>query len=69
MYCKNCDIFGSYRSDHSAVMLNLHLSVFKHGKGLWKFNNALLKEPQYIEMMNNHITVIKRQYSSTIICT
>lgn len=63
---KSCDILGSYRSDHSAVMLNLHFSVFKHGKGLWKFNNALLKEPQYIEMINNHIKEIKRQYAVPI---
>lgn len=47
-------------------MLNLHFSVFKHGKGLWKFNNALLKEPQYIEMINNHIKEIKRQYTVPI---
>lgn len=47
-------------------MLNLHFSVFKHGKGLWKYNNALLKEPQYIEMINNHIKEIKRQYTVPI---
>lgn len=63
---KSCDILGSYRSDHSAVMLNLHFSVFKHGKGLWKFNNALLNEPQYNEMINNHIKEIKRQYAVPI---
>lgn len=58
---KSCDILCSYRSDHSAVMLNLHFSVFKHGKGLWKFNNALLNEPQFIKMINNHIKEIKRR--------
>lgn len=63
---KSCDILGSYRSDHSAVMLNLHFSVFKHGKGLWKFNNVLLNEPQYNEMINNHIKEIKRQYAVPI---
>lgn len=42
-------------------MLNLHFSVFKHGKGLWKFNNALLNERQYIKMINNHIKEIKRR--------
>lgn len=47
-------------------MLNLHFSVFKYGEGLWKFNNALLKEPQYIEMINNHIKENKRQYTVPI---
>lgn len=37
---EECNILTSYRSDHSPVMLNLKFNEFKHGKGLWKFNNS-----------------------------
>lgn len=47
-------------------MIILQFSVFKHGKSLWKFNNALLNEPQYNEMINKYIKEIKRQYAVPI---
>lgn len=31
-----------YRSDHSAVVLELKFNKFSRGRGLWKFNNSLL---------------------------
>lgn len=56
MFKKNCDILGSYRSDHSAVVLH----------GLWKFNNSLLKELEYIEIIGQVIGTIKKQYAGPI---
>jgi exonuclease III len=37
-----------YRSDHSIVELTLNLSKHKKGPGLWKFNNSLLKDNEYV---------------------
>lgn len=63
---KKCDILTSFRSDHSPIMLVLKLNEFKHGKGLWKFNNSLLNIPEYVQSINNHIDEIKKQYALPI---
>ena len=39
----NCCIESSYRSDHSIVILKCKFNDFIKSKGLWKFNNFLLK--------------------------
>ena len=57
---QNCDILSSYKSDHSPVLLNLKCNDFKHGKGLWKFNNSLLKQQKYLDTINEVIKNIKK---------
>ena len=37
------NIKTSYRSDHSVIELQFLLNKFSLGKGVWKFNNSLLK--------------------------
>jgi exonuclease III len=56
-------IDSSYRSDHSGVVLNLKLHHFINGKGLWKFNNSLLKDKTYIQTIKETILNIKCQYA------
>ena len=48
-----------YHTDHSIVELNIQLCKFVRGKGLWKFNCALLKDQEYIQMVNSLINEIK----------
>ena len=60
---KSSDIMTCYRSDHSPIFILLKLNEFKHGKGLWKFNNSLLKDIEYIECINKYIDQIKHQYA------
>ena len=52
---RSCDISLSYRSDHSLVMLSIDFSNVTHGKGLWKFNNSLLQDINYLECINKKI--------------
>lgn len=59
---KKCSIGNSYRSDHSPVLLNLCFTEFIKGKPLWKFNNSLLKDIEYVNIINNKIDEIKNQY-------
>ena len=33
------------------------------GKGFWKFNNSLLKDKTYVDIVKNLINQIKHQYS------
>ena len=63
---KKCNIENSYRSDHSPVILSLCFNKFIKGKPLWKFNNSLLKEIDYLNAINKKIDEIKQQYSLPI---
>ena len=60
---KKCNINSSYRSDHSAIELELIISKFKRGKGLWKFNSSLLESPEYIKLINKVIDEEKLKYA------
>ena len=39
-----CSIVGSYRSDHSMIILDISLVQFQKRKPLWKHNNSLLND-------------------------
>ena len=49
------NIRPSYRSDHSVTEIEIVLNRFKRGKGIWKFNNSLLKQKEYLNLINNAI--------------
>jgi hypothetical protein len=51
-----------YRSDHSIVELNLKLSNHPKGRGIWKFNNSLLKDEIYNEEINQTVNNTLSQY-------
>jgi len=47
-------------SDHSIISLKIHiLGTTERGKGFWKFNNSLLMEKEYTNMVKNIIENIK----------
>ena len=62
-YTYDTNIGLSYNSDHSPVILYFKFEDNEHGKGLCKFNNSLLYDPQYVEQVNNVISNTKRQYA------
>lgn len=51
-----------YRSNHSAVLLELKFIKFVRGRGLWKFNNSLLTDKTYIEKVKQTIHKVQDQY-------
>jgi hypothetical protein len=57
----NCKIEPSYRSDHSMVILELEFKPFVRGKGLWKFNNSLLYDLEYSNIVKKKILEVKKQ--------
>lgn len=52
---ETCTIESSYRSDHSAISMSLVFNDFKKGRGLWKFNNSLLYDKDYLEYLLTYL--------------
>ena len=46
---QTCKLLLGYRSDHSRIELNLFLNSFTKGKGLWRLNRSLLRDPNYVK--------------------
>lgn len=63
-YVHDVQIQNSYRSDHSPIVLEIKLNDFKIGKGLWKFNNSLLYDADYVKIVKELINRCKEQYGS-----
>ena len=59
-------IDNSYRSDHSGVILFLKLNTIQKGKGLWKFNNSLLTDKEYLKIIKAGIDKTISQYAILI---
>lgn len=55
-------IIPGYRSDHSIVVFELIQTQNKRRKTLWKFNNQLLEDKNYIQIVHDTIKRIKYQY-------
>ena len=65
-YVENVLIDNSYRSDHSGVILFLKLNTIQKGKGLWKFNNSLLTDKEYLKIIKAVIDKTIAQYAILI---
>ena len=60
------DIKPGLCSDHSMIRLNIELSYTnRRGRGFWKFNNDLLTEQTYIELIKKTINNIKCNVNMT----
>ena len=59
----SCSIESSYRSDHSIIILKCNFTQFVKGKPLWKLNNSLLSDKNYLNIINDKIEQIKIQYA------
>ena len=54
----------SIAPDHKAVFLSIHLNEeFKRGPGLWKFNNMLLQDECYLQLIEDYYPCILRKYA------
>ncbi len=61
----SCEINPGYRTDHSLIDMKLDLSKIERGKGYWKFNNSLLGDKEYIDLVNETIWNVVEQYAVT----
>ena len=58
------DILGGYRTDHSMIFLQLIKGEEEKNRTFWKFNNSLLKDKEYVKIVKDTISKVKRQYIS-----
>ena len=63
-FVQNTNILPTCFSDHSPVILDVDFSRFSRGKGFWKFNNSLLKDTNYLEIIKNLIKRVVCQYAT-----
>ena len=62
-FIDKCKIKPGYRSDHSNIELLVTFYKFERGRGLWKFNCSLLKDKEYLILINNLIDQEKLKYA------
>ena len=60
------EMHNAYRSDHNIIELSILKSTQERGKGLWKMNNALLENKDFVRMVKNEIDLVKATYALTI---
>ena len=65
-YVEKVSIDSSYRSDHSGVILLLKLHTIQKRKGIWKFNNSLLRDKEYLQIIKDVIYKTISQYAILI---
>ena len=63
---RNARIKPGYRTDHSIVEMSLHINEIEKGPGLWKFNEAVLKDTEYVDLVYETIRDIVQQYAIPI---
>ena len=49
--------------DHKAIVLDIKILSEKLGPGLWKFNNSLVEENEYAELIEENYTAIGEKCS------
>ena len=65
-YVEKTDILPGLSSDHSIPLLDIDFSRFKRGRGFFKFNNSLLKDKEYVELVLYSIKSVIIQYAEDI---
>ena len=55
---------ASIAPDHKAVFLSINLNEeFKRGPGLWKFNNTLLQDECYLQLIQDYYPCILQKHA------
>ena len=52
---------------HRAVILNVNLTSNKRGPGLWKFNNSLLLDDEFVSLIETSYSAISENFVNLMI--
>ena len=54
-WCEQIKIIPGFRSDHSGIYVQINPHNVKRGHGMWRINNSILEEVEFVTMMNKEI--------------
>lgn len=57
------DIVPGYCSDHSLVYISFETNIVKRNRPHWKFNNSLLRDKVFADLVKETILDVKKQYA------
>ena len=63
LHIASADIIPGYCSDHSLVCIAFKIDIVKRNRQFWKFNNSLLRDPVFVNLMKQVILDVKKQYA------
>ena len=63
-FIKNASIEPGVFSDHSITSIEIDFRNFTRGRGYWKFNNSLLRDPEYVAKVKTSIKNVIKVYST-----
>ena len=63
-FIKKSSIEPGLFSDHSIPSIEIDFRNFERGRGYWKFNNSLLKDPDYVAIVKKSIKNVLKTYAS-----
>ena len=58
----SCEIVTVEKTDHRGVELDLQLDDIQRGPSYWKFNQSLLKDREYLDMINAKIDLYREAF-------
>ena len=61
-YLTKHDKLTSYKSDHLPIILKIDFAKFSRGRGTWKHNSSLLRDPNYVSRINKTIKTTCAKY-------
>ena len=64
--CSDVEIKPGYKSDHNMVTITVRSDTRHRGPGLWKFNESLLRDDDYVSTVNQCIQRTIEQYALPI---
>ena len=64
LYLKQSGIGLCHRSDHSPISITFSFNDQPRGRGVWKFNNSLLNDPEYVNIVKTTIQETIDQYKT-----
>ena len=61
--CSDLQIIPGYRTDHNMITMCLEVGELQRGPGLWKFNESLLNDEEYAEVVNQCVNRTVMEYA------
>ena len=62
-FCFETEILPGYRTDHNIISTSMQVGEAVRGPGLWKFNESLLDDDQYVRVVERCIEQTIEQYA------